>query len=59
MCNDYLNPIEFNRVNETFFDTNRLVPHRIEINYLNADTLRIPVVINPQMDDRGIFIPTG
>jgi hypothetical protein len=87
----YLNPIEFNRVNQTFFDTNRLVamvkqlgipnlirpkesgiqsplslngfinsgPHCIEINYLNADTLRIPVVINAQMDDHETFMSPG
>lgn len=87
----YLNPIEFNRVNQTLYDTNRQIAlvkqlgipnlfrpkelgiqsppslngfinsgsHYIEINYLNADTLRIPVIINPQMDDRVIFMSTG
>jgi hypothetical protein len=84
----YLNPIEFNRVNQTLFDTkqfqvvarqlgipsiispaqsgiqspptlNRLIqPGRylIEVNYTDPDPLRVPIIINPQMDERGIFI---
>jgi hypothetical protein len=84
----YLNPIEFNRVNQTLFDTNqfrevaiqlgmpsiisptqsgiqialslnrRIQPGRytIEINYVDPDPLRVPIIINPQMDERGIFI---
>jgi hypothetical protein len=84
----YLNPIEFNRANQTFFDTkqyqeiatrlgipsiispiqsgiqsapslNRHVQpgkYLIEINYLDTEPLRIPIIINSQMDDRGIFL---
>jgi hypothetical protein len=84
----YLNPIEFNRVNHTLFDTNQLqevatqlgIPsiisptqsgiqnspflnrhiepgsYLIEINYIDPDPLRIPIIINSQMDDRGIFV---
>jgi hypothetical protein len=84
----YLNPIEFNRVNQTLFDTNQFrevgiqlgIPsiisptqsefqialslnrniqpgrYTIEINYVDPDPLRVPIIINPQMDERGIFI---
>ena len=84
----YWNPIEFNRVNQTLFDTNQLqevatqlgIPsiisptqsgiqiapslnihsqpgrYVIEINYADPDPLRIPIIINSQMDDRGIFL---
>lgn len=84
----YLNPIEFNRVNQTLFDTNQLqevvtrlgIPsiisptqsgiqstpslnrhiqpgrYIIEINYVDPDPLRVQIIINPQMDERGIFI---
>lgn len=84
----YLNPIEFNRVNQTLYDTNQLqevatqlrIPsiisptksgiqsapslnrhiqpgsYIIEINYVDPDPLRVQIIINPQMDERGIFI---
>ena len=84
----YLNPIEFNRSNQTLFDTkqyqeiatrlgipsiispiqsgiqsapslNRHIQpgkYLIEINYVDTEPLRIPIIINSQMDDRGIFL---
>ena len=84
----YLNPIEFNRVNQTLFDTIQLqevatqlgIPsiisptqsgiqsapslnrhiqpgrYIIEIIYVDPDPLRVQIIINPQMDERGIFI---
>ena len=84
----YLNPIEFNRLNQTLFDTIQLqevatqlgIPsiisptqsgiqsapslnrhiqpgrYIIEIIYVDPDPLRVQIIINPQMDERGIFI---